>query len=190
MRRRILSLAARTETAFDHGAAIMACAGQDADALRELYDREAPSMIGVALRIVRRKDLAEEIVHDAFVQIWRKASQFDATLGSGRSWMYAIVRNRALSVIRDRSREDLVDDADLDGLVEQTDHDDLVSRLPDRDALRVCLERLEAPRRASVVLAYAGGLSHGEIAGKLGVPLGTVKAWIRRSLISLRQCMA
>lgn len=168
----------------------MACAGHDADALRDLYDREAASMIGVALRIVRRRDLAEEVVHDAFVQIWRKASQFDSTLGSGRTWMYAIVRNRALSVVRDRSREDLVEDADLDVLVEQADHDDLVSRLPDRDALRVCLERLEATRRASVVLAYAGGLSHGEIAGRLGVPLGTVKAWIRRSLLALRQCMA
>ncbi|MGQ4274411.1 sigma-70 family RNA polymerase sigma factor [Terrihabitans sp. B22-R8] len=185
-----MSSTAGFETAFDHGNAIAACARQDTGAFRQLYDREAPSMIGVALRIVRRRDLAEDVVHDAFVQIWRKAHLFDAGLGSGRGWMYAILRNRALNMVRDRSREDLVDGADLDMLVETGDHDDVVARLPERDALRVCLERLDASRRASVVLAYAGGLSHGEIAGRLGVPLGTVKAWIRRSLSTLRQCMA
>lgn len=181
---------APVEPGFDHGAALRACARQDAEALRALYDREAPAMLGVALRIVRRRDLAEEVVHDAFMQVWRKAGQFDPALGSGRTWLYAILRNRALNLIRDRSREDLVDGEDLEALAEASNHEDLVDRLPDHDALKLCLERLEAPRRSSVVLAYAGGFSHGEIAGRLGVPLGTVKAWIRRSLLVLRECMA
>jgi RNA polymerase sigma-70 factor (ECF subfamily) len=179
-----------TGAAFDHSAALAGCAAGNAAALRHIYEAEAAAMLGVAMRIVRRRDLAEEVVHDAFVQIWRKADQFDPALGSGRSWMFAIVRNRALNLIRDRSREELTDDATLEGLAEIGDHDDLIQRLGQSEALRVCLERLERPRRASLVLAYAGGFSHGEIAGRLGVPLGTVKAWIRRSLLSLRECMA
>ena len=146
-------------------------------------------MLGVALRIVRRRDLAEEAVHDAFLQIWRKAHQFDPKLGSGRTWIYAIVRNRALNIVRDRSREDLVDDETFEA-VAGGDHDDMLMRMPERDALRLCLERLEKPRRTSLILAYVEGFSHGEIAGRLGVPLGTVKAWIRRSLIALKECMA
>lgn len=185
-----MSALAGSKPDFDHAAALAGCARGDGTALRALYDREAPSMIGVAFRIVRRRDLAEEVVHDAFLQIWRKAGQFDPLLGSGRTWIYAIVRNRALNVIRDRSREDLVEAGELEALADQDDHEDLLSRLPERDALRLCLDRLDRPRRASIVLAYVGGFSHGEIAGRLGVPLGTVKAWIRRSLIVLRECLA
>lgn len=172
---------------LEQGAAIRACAAGDQAALRTLYEAEAAAMLGVAIRIVRRRDLAEEAVHDTFIQIWRKAHQFDPALGSPRAWMFAIVRNRALNIVRDRSREDLVG-----GHIEvlDVDHDDTLMRLPERDALRRCLERLEKPRRASLMLAYVGGLSHGEIAGRLGVPLGTVKAWIRRSLLALKECMA
>ncbi len=173
----------------DHSAAIRACAAGDEVSLRALYEAEAATMLGVALRIVRRRDLAEEAVHDAFLQIWRKAHQFDAKLGSGRTWMFAIVRNRALNIVRDRSREDLVDDETFEA-VAGGEHDDMLLRMPERDALRLCLERLEKPRRTSLILAYVEGFSHGEIAGRLGVPLGTVKAWIRRSLIALKECMA
>ncbi len=173
---------------FDHGAAVRGCAAGDEAALKALYDAEAAAMLGVALRIVRRRDLAEEAVHDAFLQIWRKAHQYDPALGSGRAWMFAIVRNRALNIVRDRSREDLVDDETFETL--QADHDETLMRLPERDALRRCLEQLDKPRRASLMLAYVSGFSHGEIAGRLGVPLGTVKAWIRRSLLALKECMA
>ena len=189
-RRVLLSLAAELEKDFDYAQAIRACAAEDPEALRRLYDREAAPMLGVAMRIVRRRDLAEEVVHDAFVQIWRKAHQFDPHLGSGRTWLYAIVRNRALNLVRDRSREDFVDGIELEAMSDQLDQEDLLARLPERDALRRCLESLEKPRRTSLLLAYVGGFSHGEIAGRLGVPLGTVKAWIRRSLSALRECMA
>jgi RNA polymerase sigma-70 factor (ECF subfamily) len=189
-RRDWLDAALSSKPDFDHAAALSACARGDSEALRALYDREAASMIGIAFRIVRRKDLAEEVVHDAFLAIWRKAGQFDPALGSGRSWIYAIVRNRALNLVRDRSREDLVEAGELEILSDQTGHEDIFERLPERDALRLCLERLDKKRRASVVMAYVGGFSHGEIAGRLGVPLGTVKAWIRRSLLVLRECMA
>lgn len=169
---------------------IKKCAAGDQAALRNIYDTEAPAMLGVALRIVRRRDLAEDVVQDAFVQIWRRAETFDPAFGSPRAWLFAIVRNRSLNVVRSRNREDLVDGDTIEDTVDAGAHEDLFERLPERDALKTCLGRLEPRRRASVMLAYVGGFSHGEIAGRLGVPLGTVKAWIRRSLIMLRDCLA
>lgn len=176
---------------IDHTAALARCARGETQALRAIYETEAPAMIGVAARIVRRRDLAEEVVQDVFVQIWRKAASFDPALGSGRSWIYAIVRNRALNVVRNNRREDLVDADTLAELGEDTvSHEDVFSRLGDESALRRCLERLDPKRRASLLLAYVEGFSHGEISGRLGVPLGTVKAWVRRSLLALKECMA
>lgn len=181
----------RGEMGVDHGALLRRCAAGDRAALKALYDAEAAAMIGIAARIVRRRDLAEEVVQDAFVQIWRKAASYDAALGPGRAWVFAIVRNRALNVIRDGRREELAEAEDLDLMREaSSDHEDVFERLADNSALRRCLQRLDRARRASLLLAYVGGYSHGEIAGRLGVPLGTVKAWIRRSLLSLKECMA
>lgn len=169
---------------------IRKCANGDQASLRSIYDSEVPAMLGVAMRIVRRRDLAEDVVQDAFVQIWRRAETFDPSFGSPRAWIFAIVRNRALNIVRHRNREDVSDGDIPDEAVDAGQHEDLLDRLPERDALKACLERLEPRRRASVMLAYVGGFSHGEIAGRLGVPLGTVKAWIRRSLIMLRDCLA
>lgn len=166
-------------------AAIVRCAGGDRSALRIVYDLEAARMIGVAMRILRRRDLAEEATHDAFVRLWRSAGSFDPTRGSGRTWLYAIVRNRSLSILRDEGR--LVADEDLPAKDLQVD--DAVSRLPEASALMRCLQQLEARRREAVVLAYVHGFSHGELAGRLGIPLGTAKSWIRRSLVSLKECL-
>lgn len=159
-------------------------------ALRVLFDNEAGRMIGIALRILRRHDLAEEVVQEAFVRIWRNAGRYDADLGSARSWIHAIVRNLALNVVRDGRREILADDSAIDLERHGSETPDVLGQLSDSSALRRCLERLDDNRRASLLLAYVGGFSHGEIAGRLRVPLGTVKAWIRRGLLALRECLA
>ncbi len=159
-------------------------------ALRVLFDNEAGRMIGIALRILRRRDLAEEVVQEAFVRIWRNADRYDADLGSARSWIYAIVRNLALNAVRDGRREILVDDSSVDLDRHGSETQDVLGQLSDSSALRRCMERLDENRRASLLLAYVGGFSHGEIAGRLRVPLGTVKAWIRRGLLALRECLA
>ena len=175
-----------TETA----AALARCAQGDRLALRVLFDNEAGRMIGIAQRILRRRDLAEEVVQEAFVRIWRNASAYDAALGSPRSWLYAIVRNLALNAVRDGRREILTDEgvAELDNrALEATD---VLGRMAEASALRRCLEQLDDNRRNSLMLAYVGGFSQGEIAGRLRVPLGTVKAWIRRGLLTLRECLA
>jgi RNA polymerase sigma factor (sigma-70 family) len=167
-------------------AAIARCASGDRAALRIIYDIESQRMVGVARRMLRRQDLAEEAVQDAFMRVWRSARTFDPQKGAGRSWLYAILRNSALTILRDESRFTSDEDA-ADEAAPMTES--ALARLPETSALRRCLERLDAKRRSVVVLAYVHGLSHGELAGKLGVPLGTVKSWVRRSLISLQECM-
>lgn len=176
--------------AFDLTHALGQCAKGDRLALRAIYDSEAPRMLGVAMRLLRRRALAEEAVHDTFVQVWQKAASFDPVRGEARAWLYAVLRNRALNILRGESRTDLVEDFEPMGLVsDEEDAESLMLRLSDTGSLKRCLERLEPSRRQAITLAYIHGLSHGELAGRLGVPLGTVKSWIRRSLVSLRECM-
>jgi RNA polymerase sigma factor (sigma-70 family) len=167
------------------------CAGGDRSALRRLFETEAPRMIGVAERILRRRALAEEATQDAFVQIWRKADSFDARLGNGRTWIYTIVRNRALSILRNESRTELSSAPEtFERASEDDDPETTVLKLGESGRLRQCLETLEPLRRNAIVLAYTRGLSHGELAGKLGLPLGTIKSWIRRGMASLKECLA
>ncbi|MET4698610.1 RNA polymerase sigma-70 factor (ECF subfamily) [Constrictibacter sp. MBR-5] len=176
---------------FDYAGAIGRCASGDRAALEALFAVEAGRLLAVAKRFLHRRDLAEEAVQDAFIQIWRKAGTFDPALGSGRGWIYAIVRNRALNMLRDGAREDLVGDEHLaawrDG--ESTTRD-AFERLPLESRLRRCLEGLDAEKRSSILMSYVAGYSHGEIAGRLAVPLGTAKAWVRRGLAALRECMS
>ncbi len=168
--------------------ALARCASGDKAALRMIYDSECASMIGVAARIVKRRELAEEVVQEAFVRIWRNAHRYDPDLGPPKAWIYAIVRNQAINTLRSARREDLVDEVPEDsGLAVEAYT--AAERLPDGNALRRCLEGLETRRRTSLLMAYVDGFSHGEIAGRLAVPLGTVKAWIRRSLLALKECM-
>jgi RNA polymerase sigma-70 factor (ECF subfamily) len=169
---------------------LAACARGDKFALRRIYDRECPRMIGVAQRILKRRALAEEAVQDSFVLIWRHASRFDQTRGSALTWIYAILRNRSISILRDERR--LVSDGDpvaIDQASEDDSPEAVMVKLSDARALQSCLETLPSDRRNMVLLAFVQGLSHGEIAGKLNTPLGTVKTWIRRSLLSLRECL-
>lgn len=174
---------------LDMEEALGRCAVGDAAALRAIYDHEAPRMIGVALRIVRRRALAEEVVHDSFLQIWRRASSFDAARGAARSWMYAIVRHRAISILRDEKRLALDDDGDAVEAAPEEGADDVIGRLADASSLRRCLEGLEARVRRLIVLTYVHGLSHAELSAREGVPLGTVKSWIRRGALALRECL-
>lgn len=175
----------------DLGAALRNCARGDRAGLKAIYDLEGARMLGVAMRLLRRRALAEEAVHDAFLQIWERASSFDPARGQARAWLYAIVRHRALNILRGEARTDLVEDVETFGEASpEDDPEQVVTKLSEASALRRCLARLEPSRRRLIVLAYIHGLSHGELAGRMGCPLGTVKSWIRRSLHSLRECLA
>jgi RNA polymerase sigma factor (sigma-70 family) len=170
--------------------ALRACAEGDRAALRRLFDREGPRMVGVAQRMLKRRPLAEEAVQDSFVLIWRHAARFDPARGTGLTWIYAILRNRSLSILRDERRTVASAQPVADSVADEGDDPEAVMmKLSEADALRGCLEQLPAQRRGLVLLAFVQGLTHGEIAGRLGLPIGTVKSWIRRSLLSLRECL-
>lgn len=175
------------------GHALKACAAGDRRALATIYESEAARMVTVAQRILRRHDLAEEIVQEAFLQIWNKAWQYEPGRGTPRGWIFSIVRSRALNALRDGGREELSDVDSLERLQDEGADalcEDLYDQLDTASRLRACLGRLDGLRRRTVIMAYVSGYSHGEIAGRLKLPLGTAKAWIRRSLTSLRECMA
>lgn len=184
---------------YDYDAALHACATGEQAALQQLYERDGRHLLGVALRIVRRRDLAEDVLHDAFLNIWQKAHSFEAGRGEGRGWIYSIVRHQALNALRGREREVAVEDDDtLDALAAQGEAASEAAADPvaeqfalqaEMGRLNDCLRQLDSGKRNSIVCAYVDGCSHGEIAARLNAPLGTVKAWLKRGLAALRECM-
>lgn len=181
-----------TSPPFDHDAALLACARGERFALRALYEHEGRWLLGVALRIVRDRAVAEDVLHDAFLQIWAHAASFEPALGSGRGWVYTVVRHAALKAVRDPGRLQLVDTPELAALSDAQQAREVADtdRALDTDSLERCLQRLDEARRACVVHAFVDGYTHEQIAERLGTPLGTVKSWIRRSLASLKDCLA
>ena len=183
---------APSASSFDYEAAVLACARGERFALQALYERESSWLLGVALRIVRDRGRAEDVLHDAFVQIWQRAGTFKPTLGSGRGWVYTIVRHAALDALRGSGRMQAVDPDELTSLSDwqQAAGSAADDRGLDTEALERCLQRLEATQRSCVIHAFVDGFTHEEIAERLDKPLGTVKSWIRRSLASLKECLA
>ncbi len=171
---------------FDYEACLAACARGDQRALRQLYAEDSSRLLGVALRIARDKALAEDVVHDAFIKVWRGAGSFDSSRGSARGWVFSITRHLALNAVRNHYREVALSDEH-----EQiaAAHDSFEFSAREGQVYR-CLEQLDPTRRTCILHAYVDGYSHSEIARKLDTPLGTVKAWIKRSLVALRECMA
>ncbi len=164
------------------------CAGQDKHAFRRLYEVHSARLYGIALRITRQPALASDAVHDALLQVWRNAAQFDPARGNADAWLLSLVRYRALDIARRHARE-------VSGLVipERADTDpDALDRLmatSDGVALRRCLGEMESGRRTLVTMAFVEGLTQTEVAARVSQPLGTVKSSIRRALRALRACL-
>lgn len=175
----------------DHLAALIAAvARNEPQALRALYQRQSVRLFGVANAILRDRDAAADALHDAFVRVAGRASQFDPARGEASAWLGGIVRHAALDIARKRGREIPSDDPNLgDGVVE-ADALDRISETREGTRLRDCLARLEEKNRQGILLAFVHGLSHAQVAARLEEPLGTVKAWIRRGLLRLRECLA
>ncbi len=171
---------------FDYEACLLACARGEQRALRQLYEQDSSHLLGVALRIVRDKALAEDIVHDAFIKIWRGASSFDPLRGSARGWVFSLTRHLALNHMRNHHREVALGE-EHEQVAAANDAVEFTAR---SGQVHNCLEQLDPARRTCILHAYVDGYSHSEIAQKLGTPLGTIKAWIKRSLAALRECMA
>lgn len=165
---------------------------RDQQALELLYEAMLRRVYGLALRITRRADLAEEVAEDAFWQVWRQAPRFDPARGTAAAWIMTIARSRALDAVR------RIDPAECEAEPEKLkeievargeDPQDLLTAVQQGHRLRAALGNLDAAPRQLVALAFFRGLSHDEIAGHTGLPLGTVKSQIRRALLSLREIL-
>jgi RNA polymerase sigma-70 factor (ECF subfamily) len=169
---------------------LRACAGGDRAALHGLYAATAPHLFGLAAGILRSRELAEDIMQDAFVQVWRHAHSFDPGRGTAMAWLARIVRNQCFDLLRQRGREAPLDDALMESWQDPGPGPaDLAALSRDAQRLRECLDELEESPRKGLLLAYYEGMTFEQVAGRLRAPLGTVKSWIRRSLIRLKGCM-
>jgi RNA polymerase sigma-70 factor, ECF subfamily len=176
------------ETALNYETALIECAAGSQSAVGKIYAREKDQLRAVAHRIVHDGSRAEDVIHDAFAQILRCAKDFDPARGSARGWIYAIVRHTALRMQKNTRRELALEDHTLNAICErQRTVPNPASGIPDSMTLRTMLDQLEPKRRASLLLAIIDGRTHEEIAEYLRVPVGTVKAWIRRELVAMRR---
>jgi RNA polymerase sigma-70 factor (ECF subfamily) len=168
----------------------------DESALRELYELTSSKLYGVAVRVVSNKSWAEDVLQEAFINIWRIAGDYKATLSPPMAWLCLIVRSRGLDFLRRRNsdRADAVQELDdvLSDTLEGDSANPMDTALAGEQAwaLHQCLSQLGNKQREVVSLAYLRDLSHGELAEQLKLPLGTVKTWIRRGLEQLRGCMS
>ncbi len=173
-------------------ALLSSCALKDQKAFAELYRLSAPKLFAVAMRITRRRDWAEEVLQESYVNIWYHAQAYDVRKSAPMTWMTSIVRNRALDWLR-RPREYELGESQEESLASIPDEapgpEELLRRSSDAARLADCLARLSEEQQRSIRFAFFYGLSHVELAQKLERPLGTVKTWIRRGLERLRGCL-
>ena len=166
-------------------------AGQ-AEALGELYDRYASAALATALRVVRDREEAEDVVHDAFVTIWRKIDRFDAERGSLRAWLMTVVRNRGIDRVRARRPGVDLDAADERSLLRTGPNPTWEAALRQASAadLRTAMASLPDEQRRAVELAYFEGYTYREVAEMTGVPPGTANGRMRLALGKLREALA
>ena len=164
------------------------CALGDRAAFQALYDRTAPQIYASLLRLLRRRDAAEDVLQEVFVAVWRRAGDYRADKGRPITWLTSIARYRALDILRRGGRE-LPMPEDAEPVDESTDEEPEIVDSRSASRLESCMEKLGQQQRQCVRLAFVDGYTHSDIARTLSTPLGTVKSWLRRSLQSLKQCM-
>jgi RNA polymerase sigma-70 factor (ECF subfamily) len=163
------------------------CAAQDSAAFRALYDKTSPILFARLLRMLRRRSVAEEALQDVYVRIWQRAAQFEAHRGRALAWMVTIARYCAIDLMR-RERMTLVSDDSLAEIADESAGESVLLEKPSN--FDDCIGRLNDKTRQCLTLAFVEGRSHDEIARLTTNPLGSVKSWIRRGLMSLKECMS
>ena len=169
---------------------------QDRAALRSLYDATAGRLLAIVQRMLDDRGAAEDVIQETFVTVWSRAAQFPALRTSPLAWLTTIARHRAIDSMRRRRPETSLTWADDEGNEHQ--HDiaaeggsplEQLQERQDEGRLSYCVARLDDEPRQAVLLAYYEGLTHEELAARLKRPLGTVKTWVRRSLMQLKVCL-
>ena len=167
---------------------LLAAAQGDQEAIGRLYDRHQGTMYGLAIRITEDAGLAQDVVQEAMLGVWRNAARFDPSRAKARTWMLALVHHRAIDTLRRRRASVALPEPDVPppaALVVPDIWDDVVGRI-DAAAVRDALGRVPAAQREVIELAYFAGRTQQEIASQVGIPLGTVKSRVRLGLLALR----
>jgi RNA polymerase sigma-70 factor (ECF subfamily) len=161
----------------------------DSHAFEALYDELSASVFGLARRVVRDPVRAEDVTQEVFLEVWRKASRFDRSLGKAKTWVMTIAHRRAVDAVR---RNEAAKRSDTQGVPDEVSHDepgDSVIEAEEHGAVRECLETLTDLQLESVRLAYFNGYTYNEVATLLEKPLPTIKTRMRDGLIRLRDCL-
>jgi RNA polymerase sigma-70 factor (ECF subfamily) len=173
-------------------AALLAgCARREQAALSKLYELSSAKLFGVALRILRRDDWAEDVLQECYLRIWDHAADYRPGLGAPMTWMASIVRNRCLDWLRRPNFEVADEDGAIADGTASAEPGPLarLERSGEAAGIARCLQGLEPRQRQAILLAFYDGMSHSELAGHLREPLGTVKTWVRRGLMRLKACL-
>ena len=171
--------------------ALVATGGEDRAAFATLYQLTSAKLFGVCLRICGDRGAAEDVLSDVYLTIWRRAGAFEPGRASPISWLATIARNRAIDWRRSAGRKVVVT---LDDAPEVADPDpsaeEAMVRGEDDRRLHLCLDQLDDKQRGAIRSAFFGGLTYAELAERDRVPLGTMKSWVRRGLMRLKDCLS
>ena len=171
-------------------AALVRAGEGDRSALRTVYDATHAKLFGIVLRICRERQAAEDVLQDVYLTIWRRADAFDPGRASPITWMATIARNRAIDRMRSSAiRRTEPEDAALEVADESPLAPELIARAQTATRLHTCLDTLEERQQTVIRTAFFDGLTYAELADRLTVPLGTVKSWIRRGMMKLKECL-
>ena len=174
---------------------LAATAEGDERAFQQLYAATSSQLYALLLRILRNPERAQDALQDAYIRVWQKADTYTPERGAPLTWLLSIARYRALDLLR-RKRPEVAMPEEPDMIASLLEDQQSLSPVEENenqqslDAIRVCLQTLQPQQRESVLLAYYEGLTHQELSERMGAPLGTVKSWIRRGLMRLRECLA
>ncbi len=175
---------------------LAAVARKDAVAFGQLYQATASKLFAFSLRILVRRELAEEALQEIFVAVWNNASSYNESMAAPMTWMVTVARNKCFDMLRRRSgtedqsaamfEQDMLDTLESD----DPNPAEQVERRDEARALARCMDGLERLHREAIILAWFQDMSHSEVAAQLKLPVGTVKTWIRRGMDKLRTCLS
>lgn len=158
-------------------------------ALAELYDAYAGMVYGVVLKMIRNDEIAQEIVQDVFLRVWKNIDTYDPTRARISTWMINIARNRTIDEIRSKNYKNLKENQSIDDSVNEGEAGGSVEMKVDAIGLKSVVNRLRPEQKLLLEYVYFGGYTHEEAAKELNIPLGTVKTRIRSSILELRKIL-